>query len=53
MSTAAASTTGEQSVPAVVGESYEDWLTRTVDAMPEFTERQQRELRELLRPTSA
>jgi hypothetical protein len=36
-------------VKAVSG-SYEEWLTRTVDAMPELTEQQQHKLRDLLRP---
>lgn len=30
-------------------ESYEEWLNRTVDAMPPLSEQQQHELRQLLR----
>lgn len=41
-------TTAERTEQRV--ESYEEWLTRVVDAMPPFTEQQQRELRELLHP---
>ena len=43
-------TTSERSdIAAVRAESYEEWLARTVDAMPPLTEQQQRELRDLLR----
>jgi hypothetical protein len=41
--------TERSDVAAVNGESYEEWLARTVDAMPPLTEQQQRELRNLLR----
>jgi len=50
--TAAERSDTDAAVGAVADESYEDWLTRTVDAMPPFTEAQQRELRDLLRSSA-
>ena len=42
----------DRSLPAADdarADSYEDWLNRTVDAMPPLSDQQQRELRQLLR----
>ena len=53
MFAAVGTTASQRSDVAVVASAeagYEEWLTRTVDGMPELTERQQRDLRDLLRP---